>query len=104
MEYTVQAGAQVGALIQDELLSDRLLTALEEFEQTGRLVGPVTGANTATCIVDAIFCVIADEADAAAALGSAIFREALKGAGVPGTAHIEWVRVQEDHEEAATAV
>lgn len=94
----------MGALTEDDLLGDRLLTALEEMEAAHRLAAPVTGANTATGIVSATFCVTATDAYDAATRATALFREALKAAGVPGDAHLEELTVTEDHEEAATAV
>ncbi len=104
MEYTVHVGAQVGALTADELLGDRLLTALEHLAAQGRLTGPVTGQNTATGVLGATFCVAAADAHMAADVAGYAFRRALLVALVPDDVRIVEIEVHEEHEEAATAI
>jgi len=100
MEYTVDLGAQVGALTGDELLGDRLLTALEH---DPRVAGAATLQDSETGVVSARFCVQAVDAEQAWAVGAAAFRAALQEAGVQGQPNLTEILVEEYHEEAAAA-
>lgn len=96
----MDVGALVGALAEDDLLGDRLLTALEA---DLRVAGAAVLQNSETGLVSATFCVSAPDAGEAAAITTDAFRSALHIGGAPD-AHLKEIQVTEDHEEAATAV
>ncbi len=101
MEYTVDLGAQVGALAADEELGDRLLTALERLD--GLVAAPVTGQNTRTCVLSATFCVSARDALEAVHIATVAMRTALSGSGVPEDARFVEIRIVEEQDDAPEA-
>lgn len=95
MEYSVEIGVDVGRPVHDGDLADALLSVLEQYEQAGKLAGPVVGAELPSVLV-ARFNIEAHELMRALEMGQRLVVRALDEMGVE---NCRWYRLAVEQTE-----